>query len=216
MYLLLRPAEPPARLSSYDEQRLRALLDAHGDRDSLAYFALRADKAAVFSQSGKAAISYRVVSGVMLASGDPIGDPEAWPGAIKEFIRRAQEHAWIPAVIGCSELGGEVWVREADLRALELGDEAIVTVTEFSLEGRSMRNVRQTVNRAIKLGYTTDVRRTKDFTDSELVNLRHQAARWRGAEVERGFSMARGRLGDRADPECVIVTASRGGTRPSM
>ena len=74
---------------------------------------------------GKAAVSYRVVSGVMLASGDPIGDPEAWPGAIAEFVALARRHAWVPAVMGCSEQGGEVWVREAELRALELGDEAV-------------------------------------------------------------------------------------------
>src|SRR5207248_4772148 len=81
-YLALRAPEPRARLTYDDEQRLRELLARQGTRDSLGYFALRRDKAAVFSETGKAAISYRVVSGVMLASGDPIGDPEAWPGAI--------------------------------------------------------------------------------------------------------------------------------------
>jgi lysyl-tRNA synthetase class 2 len=210
-YLLLRPPEPPARLTSEDETKIRRLLAGHGARDSLAYFALRQDKAAVFSSTGKAAVSYRVVSGVMLASGDPIGDPEAWPGVIREFIGRAEEHAWIPAVIGCSERGGEVWVREADLRALELGDEAIVNVPEFTLEGRPMRNVRQTVNRVIKQGYDTEVRRACELTESERAALCSEAASWRGAEVERGFSMALGRLADLADPDCVLVTASRGG-----
>ena len=38
-----------------------------GERDSLGYFATRRDKAVVFSPSGKAAVTYRVVSGVMLA-----------------------------------------------------------------------------------------------------------------------------------------------------
>ena len=84
----------------------------HGDRDSLGYFALRRDKSVVFSPSGKAAVSYRVVAGVMLASGDPIGDPEAWPGAIEGFLDEAA-HAWTPAVIGCSEEGGTVWTRGA-------------------------------------------------------------------------------------------------------
>src|SRR5581483_12069698 len=112
------------------ESRLRALLEKHGGRDSLGHFALRRDKAVVFSPSGKAAVTYRVVSGVMLASGDPIGDVEAWPGAIKVFMEEAQRHAWVPAVMGCSETGGEVWTREAGLDALELGDEAIVEVSD--------------------------------------------------------------------------------------
>jgi lysyl-tRNA synthetase, class II len=147
----------------------------------------------------------------MLASGDPIGDPEAWPGAIREFVRRALDHAWIPAVIGCSEQGGEIWVREANLRALELGDEAIVLVADFTLDGRAMRNVRQTVNRAVKVGYDTAIRRTRDVSADELAAVRVEAAHWRGADVERGFSMALGRLADPGDPDCVIVTATRNG-----
>jgi lysyl-tRNA synthetase, class II len=206
-YLALRPAEPLAHLSREDEERLRQLIDRAGDRDSLAYFALRRDKAVVFSATGKAAISYRVVSGVMLASGDPIGDPEAWPGAIDAFMDIARRHAWVPAVMGCSERGGEVWVREADLRALELGDEAVLDVADFSLEGRAMRNVRQMVSRVERAGYTTDVRRVHEMSSVDLQEIQRQAAAWRDTEVERGFSMALGRFGDVADRDCVAVTA---------
>ena len=210
-YLALRPAEPAARLTVDDEQRLRGLLDKHGERDSLGYFALRRDKSVVFSPTGKAAISYRVVSGVMLASGDPIGDPEAWPGAIAEFVEIARQHAWVPAVMGCGERGGEVWVRTAGLRALELGDEAVVDVADFSLEGRAMRNVRQMVTRVERAGYTTEVRRLRDMSPEEIAEIQRQAAAWRDTEVERGFSMALGRFGDPADGGCVAVTASREG-----
>jgi lysyl-tRNA synthetase class 2 len=207
VFLALRAPEPAARLRADDERRLRDLLDSQGTRDSLGYFALRRDKAVIFSDTGKAAVSYRVVSAVMLASGDPIGDPEAWPGAIRAFLSEARRHAWIPAVMGCGELGGEVWVREAGLRALELGDEAVVEVGEFTLEGRAMRNVRQMVTRVERAGYKTDVRRVRDMTPYEISDIRRQAAAWRGAEVERGFSMALGRFGDADDGECVAVTA---------
>ena len=206
-YLVLRSPEPVAHLSDSDDERLRVLLSGQGERDSLGYFALRRDKAAIFSTTGKAAVSYRVVSGVMLASGDPIGDPEAWPGAIAEFAREARRHAWVPAVIGCSEQGGEVWVREAGLRALELGDEAVLDIDDFSLEGRAMRNVRQMVSRVERAGYVTAVRRVGDLSRAEVADISRQAAAWRGAEVERGFSMALGRFGELADADCVCVTA---------
>ncbi|MGH3174141.1 MAG: phosphatidylglycerol lysyltransferase domain-containing protein, partial [Streptosporangiaceae bacterium] len=158
-YLFLRPAEPRARLGRADADRIRELLGKQGDRDSLGYFALRDDKSVIWSPTGKAAVLYRVVSGVMLASGDPIGDPEAWPGAIGPFLDEAARHAWAPAVMGCSELGAEVWCREGGLTALELGDEAIVNTADFSLSGRPMRNVRQMVNRVAKHGYVAEVRR---------------------------------------------------------
>ena len=209
-YLVLRPAEPQAFLSAGDEQRMRELLARHGSRDSLGYFALRRDKSVIWSPTGKAAIAYRVLSGVMLASGDPVGDPEAWPGAIGAFLDMAAEHAWVPAAMGCSELAGTAWAR-AGLNALEIGDEAVVDVASFSLEGRAMRNVRQAVARVERAGYTCEVRRVRDIQPEEGLVLRQQAEAWRGSETERGFSMALGRFGDPADDACVLVTAEKEG-----
>ncbi|TXS56247.1 DUF2156 domain-containing protein [Streptomyces sp. t39] len=120
--LALCPAHPAARRSRGDEERLRSLLLAHGRPGSPAPLALRRDDGVVFSPSGRAAVRYRVVSGVMLAGGDPIGDVEAWPGAIERFMDEARARSWTPAVTGCSETGGEVWTRETGLDALEPGD----------------------------------------------------------------------------------------------
>ncbi|WP_083974886.1 phosphatidylglycerol lysyltransferase domain-containing protein [Kitasatospora mediocidica] len=208
-YLALRPEKPEPELTAEEEVKVRALLDRHGERDSLGYFALRRDKSVLFSPTGKAAISYRVISGVMLASGDPVGDVEAWPGAIKVFMAAAREHAWVPAVMGCSEVGGEVWTREAGLDALELGDEAIVDASTFSLSGRAMRNVRQMVKRIERNGYSCKVRRVGELDRAEKLRIADAAARWRGTDTERGFSMALGRFGDLGDDECVVVTAHK-------
>ena len=210
-YLALRPAEPLARLTVEDEQRLRRLLDKHGHRDSLGYFALRRDKSVIWSPTGKAAITYRVVQGVALASGDPIGDPEAWPGAMAVYRRLAQEHAWTIAVIGCGEQGATVFKRECGLSALELGDEAVVDTRDFTLCGRPMRGVRQACTRVKRAGYTVKVRRVRDIDPTELAALATAAETWRGDAVERGFSMALSRLGDPADPDCVLTTAHRAG-----
>ncbi len=214
IYLAFRPEHPAARLTEDDESRLRDLLARHGGRDSLGHFALRRDKAVVFSPSGKAAVTYRVVSGVMLASGDPIGDVEAWPGAIERFMDEARAHSWTPAVMGCSETGGEVWTRETGLDALELGDEAVVDVADFSLAGRAMRNVRQMVKRIERAGYETRVRRVADLSEAELDRVRRAADAWRGTDTERGFSMALGRIGDPSDGDCLIATAHKQDPEP--
>ncbi|GHC73460.1 phosphatidylglycerol lysyltransferase domain-containing protein [Streptomyces flavofungini] len=214
IYLAFRPEHPAARLTQDDESRLRELLVKHGGRDSLGHFALRRDKGVVFSPSGKAAVTYRVVSGVMLASGDPIGDVEAWPGAIERFMDEAKAHSWTPAVMGCSETGGEVWTRETGLDALELGDEAVVDVADFSLSGRAMRNVRQMVKRIERNGYETRVRRIRDLGEQELERIQRAAEDWRGTDTERGFSMALGRIGDPNDGDCLIATAHKADERP--
>ncbi len=210
-YLFLRPAEPAGRPSVKDASRIRELLDRYGEHDSLGYFTLRDDKSIIWSPTGKACIGYRVLSGVMLASGDPIGDPEAWPGAIHAFLDEAARHAWVPAVMGCGELGAEIWCREGELTALELGDEAIVEVAGFTLQGRAMRNVRQMVSRVGRLGYIAEIRRVGDVPPEEIRRLVRQADSWRGSPTERGFSMALGRVGGRGDERCVIATATENG-----
>ena len=210
-YLFFRPARPAGRLGQQDAQRVRDLLEKQGDRDSLGYFTLRSDKSIIWSPTGKSCIGYRVVSGVMLAGGDPLGDPEAWPGAIHAFLDEAARHAWVPAVMGCGELAAEVWCREGELTALELGDEAVVDVAGFSLKGRSMRNVRQMVNRVERSGYVADVRRAGDVGCDKIADFARQAGSWRGNPTERGFSMALGRLGAPGDEHCVIATATENG-----
>ncbi len=211
-YLFLRPARRQDRLGGQDAGRIRELLAKQGERDSLGYFTLRTDKSIIWSPTGKSCIGYRVLSGVMLASGDPLGDPEAWPGAINAFLGEAARHAWVPAVLGCSELGAETWCREdGGLTALELGDEAIVSVADFTLQGRSMRNVRQMVSRVGRHGYVAEVRRARDIPREEIDRMNRQADSWRGSPTERGFSMALGRVGARGDEDCVIATATEDG-----
>ncbi|WP_443063721.1 phosphatidylglycerol lysyltransferase domain-containing protein [Streptomyces sp. NBC_00659] len=204
LYACFRSPRGLELLGEEDETRLRALLARHGERDSLGYFALRRDKAVIWSPSGKAAIAYGVGGGVTLASGDPIGDPEAWPGAIEAWLREARRHAWTPAVMGAGEEAGTVYARHG-LDALELGDEAIVDRSDFTLEGRAMRGVRQAHKRIRRAGYTVRVRRHEDIPEAEMAAATDKADQWRDGATERGFSMALGRLGDPADGRCLML-----------
>ncbi|MDT7847458.1 phosphatidylglycerol lysyltransferase domain-containing protein [Streptomyces justiciae] len=204
LYAAFRSRRAVDPLTDDDEKRLRELLDRHGERDSLGYFALRREKSVLWSPSGKAAVAYRVVGGVALASGDPLGDPEAWPGAIEPWLDQARAHGWIPAVMGASEEAGTVYARHG-LDALELGDEALVEVAEFTLEGRAMRTVRQAHNRVRRAGYTVRIRRHEEIPAAEMAALVKRADDWRDGATERGFSMALGRLGDARDGRCVML-----------
>ncbi|MER5769676.1 phosphatidylglycerol lysyltransferase domain-containing protein [Streptomyces sp. NPDC001985] len=214
LYAAFRSRRAVDPLTEEDEERLRALLDRHGERDSLGYFALRREKSVVWSPTGKAAVVFRVVGGVSLASGDPIGDPEAWPGAIEPWLGEARRHGWIPAVMGAGEEAGTVYARHG-LDALELGDEAIVETVDFTLEGRAMRTVRQAYNRVRRAGYEVRVRRHEEIPAEEMEVLLRRADDWRDGATERGFSMALGRLGDPGDGRCVMLecTDAEGGLR---
>ena len=206
LVVALQPAGGPHRLRDDERAQITGILDRWGGIDSLSYFALRDDRSVIFSSSGKAAITYRVVGSVSLAAGDPLGDPEAWPGVIKEWLAEAVSYGWVPAVLAASEQGAEAFHR-AGLDALELGDEAIVNVDEFSLEGRSMRVVRQAVSRVTRSGITVTCHRVADLSREVLQDVLTKADAWRDGEVERGFSMALGRFGEARDDQNVVVLA---------
>ncbi|GGX07803.1 bifunctional lysylphosphatidylglycerol synthetase/lysine--tRNA ligase LysX [Streptomyces noursei] len=203
---LFRSQRMEAALHGDEEDRIRALLSKYGSQDSLGYFATRRDKAVVFSPSGKAAVTYRVEAGVCLASGDPVGDREAWGPAIDAWLDVAGRYGWQPAVMGASEDGAKAFAR-AGLGALQLGDEAILHVAQFDLDGRDMRVTRQAVNRVERAGATFRVRRHAELTDTEMQEVIHRADAWRDTETERGFSMALDRLGDEQDGDCLLAEA---------
>ena len=200
----MMPAGGPHHLRDREERQVREILDRWGHVDSLSYFATRRDRAVLFSKSGKAAVSYRVVGTVSLAAGDPLGDPEAWTGAIEAWLDEARSYGWVPAVLGASETGATAYHR-AGLDVIELGDEAIVRVDEFSLEGRSMRVVRQADARCKRAGLSTACKRVRDLTEDERTLIRQKADAWRDGQVERGFSMALGRFVEPEDGDSVVV-----------
>ncbi|MFF4319606.1 bifunctional lysylphosphatidylglycerol synthetase/lysine--tRNA ligase LysX [Streptomyces sp. NPDC001568] len=203
---LFRSQRLTAALHGDEEPRIRALLGAYGRNDSLGYFATRRDKAVVFAPNGKAGVTYRVEAGVCLASGDPVGDPAAWTPAVDAWLAVARRYGWQPAVMGASEDGATAYARSG-LSALQLGDEAILQVAHFDLDGRDMRVTRQAVNRVRRTGATTLIRRHSALSEDEMQMIVDRADRWRDTETERGFSMALDRLGDRADGDCLLVEA---------
>ncbi len=201
---LMMPKDGPHGLSDDEDVTVREILDGWGKVDSLSYFATRRDRSVIFSKSGKSAVSYRVVGTVSLAAGDPLGDPEAWSGAIEAWLAEAKEYGWVPAVLGVTEAGAKAYHR-AGLDALEVGDEAILDIDSFSLTGRSMRVVRQAVSRCERAGLTVTCTRIHDLDDATRAEIRKRAEDWRDGPVERGFSMALSRVVEPADGEAVVV-----------
>jgi lysyl-tRNA synthetase class 2 len=207
----MAPSDGPHRLTAEEDERVRALLDEWGWVDSLSYFSTRDDRAVVFSPTGRSAISYRVIGGVSFAAGDPLGHPDDWPQAVQAWLDEAKVYGWAPANLGVSERGAHVF-HQAGLEVLEIGDEAIVHVSEFTLEGRAMRVVRQAISRTKRAGISVEVHRVRDLDAVQREQLRAKAIDWRGDTIERGFAMALGRFGqDRDDAGVVVVATAQDG-----
>ena len=172
--------------------------------DTLSPFALRADKSYFFAQQDEAFLAYRVVGGVAIVSGDPIGKPAALEPLLARFLVFAHGRGWRVAVLGASEAALPLY-RGLGLRAVYHGDEAVLDVDAFSLEGRAIRKVRQSVQRLEREGYTVRALRPAEVPPPLRAELERIGEAWRGGEPQKGFVMALDTLFGRDDDGDVFV-----------
>src|SRR4051794_41484076 len=110
----------------------RALVEQSVD-DPLAPFVLHPKKQYVFSADRTAVIGFAVRLGVAVASGDPVGRPEAWPGAIEAFLTLAARHRWRPAVLAAGGRARPPWGAPG-LRAGSVGPDGVVPPGGWTLD----------------------------------------------------------------------------------
>jgi lysyl-tRNA synthetase class 2 len=188
VWLALRPRDCAVSQHVADRRDARRLVERHG-RDSLAYFALRRDKSYFFNEERTAFLAYRAVGGVALVSGDPVGDAAAAPALLADFARHCHAHAWRVAALGVARSQLADW-HAIGLRTIYVGDEAVVHPARFSLDGRPIRKVRQSVTRLRKAGHTARVVRARELSLEQRREIERVSRTWLRGQPERGFSMA--------------------------
>jgi lysylphosphatidylglycerol synthetase-like protein (DUF2156 family) len=169
--------------------------------DTLSYFALRDDKQHWFWKD--TLVAFAVHNGVCLVSPDPIGPVCERAAAWQAFREFADENGWPVAVMGAAE----TWLptyRASGMRDLYVGDEAIVDVRRFNLQGGRMKGLRQAVNRIAKYGYRIEFHDPSRLAPALERELRMLMTESRRGEVERGFSMTLGRMFS-PDDDCLLL-----------
>jgi lysyl-tRNA synthetase class 2 len=199
----LAPWRYRLRQEAKERELVRAVVAEWG-ADTLAPFALRGDKSYFFAEDERALLAYRVVGGVAIVSGDPIGPPGELCRLVGRFLDFAHERGWRVAVLGASEPALGLYGTHG-LRALYHGDEAVVDTRSFSLDGRPIRKVRQSVHRLERAGFTAAVLRPSEVVPALRDELEAVAREWRGTNPERGFAMALDALFGLGDEEAVFA-----------
>jgi lysyl-tRNA synthetase class 2 len=184
----LRPFGQAVAQTVGERRVARSLVEAYGS-DSLSFFALRRDKTYLFSPSRNAFLAYRVIGGTALVSGDPVGDEAEIDALLAELRRLVRARGWRLGVVGASDAFLERY-RALGLKAIPIGEEAVLRPDEFSLEGRAIRKVRQSVTRLRKAGYGFRVVPADAADPAVRAEVEAVSDEWRGDQPERGFSMA--------------------------
>jgi lysyl-tRNA synthetase class 2 len=208
LWLWLRP-HTVAPTGRDERERAAELVQEHG-RDSLSYFSLRRDKSYFFSPSGRSFLAYRVIGRTALIAGDPIGEHGERADLMREFVRVAHSKGWRVAIAGASNEALEDYAA-IGFKSMYLGDEAVIQPATFSLDGRAIRKVRQSVSRLEKSGYEVRVLATADADESLRAELRAVSEEWRGNWPERGFAMAMDAVFLYPDTVLAVAVAPDGG-----
>jgi lysyl-tRNA synthetase, class II len=205
-YVIFRPLAAPRGLPGPDARAAAAELVRSYGTDTLSFFKLRADKQYFFSADNRAFVGYRIENGVLLLSGDPVGPEASFPGLLHELQAFAEVRGLRLGAVGASERMCPLY-DTLGLRAIYLGDEAIVDLQAFSLQGRPIRKVRQSVTRLTKAGYRAEVHDVGALDASTMDEIEHVLERGREGAPERGFSMAMDSIRGARCRETLVVLA---------
>jgi lysyl-tRNA synthetase class 2 len=186
---LLRPQPAENGHVEHEYRAAQAIVDRHG-QDSLSPFILRPDKALQFAAGG--VLSYRVIGGTAIVSADPVAPDGAASEVLASFLPIARSRGWQVVLWGASARHLDDY-RRLGLRTICVGEEAFVDPARFTLEGRSVRKLRQSVHRVARRGWEVKVLEGRHI-GLELENeLEALEARWRDAHPHlHGFAMGMG------------------------
>lgn len=209
--LLFRPHGEPSPPSEEERRRARRLVERYGS-DGIAYFNLRKDKN-LFFLDGRSFLAYRCWGGTVLVTGDPVGQPGSAAETMVRFRNFCFSRGWRLACLGAGP--GHLEVYEGmGLRSLCYGEEAVVELGDFTLEGRKHKSLRHAVRKWERMGTRMEFM----FNAGIPSHLRHElqdiSRSWRGNNPETGFSMGLGRLLHSEDPDCLLAVAYDRDERP--
>ncbi len=193
-FALFRPVIHEYSTLPRERRHARGIIERHG-RTSLDFFKLWPDKSYFFSPTGRTFIAYGVAGHVALTLGDPVGPEEEIAPTIRAFLQMCFENEW---AVGFHQTLPDFLpiYRNMRLKKLKIGDDAIVDVREFTLEGKRGKEFRSKVRLLENTGIHV-VEYAAPVPDDVLDRLKQVSDEWLRipGRRERGFTLG---LFDRA------------------
>ncbi|MBD2605766.1 bifunctional lysylphosphatidylglycerol flippase/synthetase MprF [Scytonema hofmannii FACHB-248] len=151
LFMLLRPVLSRNHALEVERKRAKEIVEQYG-KSSLARFTLFDDKTYYFSPSGKSFIGYVAKGRGAIALGDPIGPLEERQEVIVGFQLFCEKNDWYPAFYQTLPDDLDIY-KSLGYRTVQIGEEAIVDLYSFTLQGKANQNLRNALNRLTKSGH---------------------------------------------------------------
>ena len=189
-HLFLRRRHPAPRLPTADELALARAIVARSPRAD-ASLALLGDKPLLFNPARTAFLMFGVTGRSWVALGDAVGPPEEREELAWRFREEADRRDSLTVFYAVGEESLPLY-GDMGLTLLKLGEEAVVRLEEFSLEGEERRGLRRTWRALRRHGVTFELV-PADGVPALLPELQAVSDEWlaRKGVGEKGFSMGR-------------------------
>ncbi len=186
--VLFRPVLYRYTTQARERELARSLLVRHG-RAALDLYKIWPDKSFFFSKSRRAFLSYKVAANFALVLGDPVGPEEELPELISDFLNWCRDNDWRACFYQTLPDFLPLYARFG-LKKLKIGDDAVVNLELFNLEGGSMKKLRSLSRRLEKEGMRT-VYHPVPIPDEALEQAREVSDEWLSipGRQERTFTL---------------------------
>ena len=190
--LLLRSAPRAAPVSQPgDVARARPVIAATPEAPVAANLALLCDKRFLFSDSGRSFIMFGVHGGSWIALGEPVGPADERQEILWRFREQCDRHGSRPAFYQVTPESMPQFV-DLGLTFQKLGEEALVQLDRFGVEGPARHGLRHTLRRLRREGCGLEIVAAPDVP-AILDTLAAISAEWLKSKHvrEKGFSLGR-------------------------
>ena len=191
VYLLIRNLQG-ARLKvgeKFDYDRyLNLLKNQSGSKE--AFLSFLDDKDLYWLKNDEcdlACLQIRTVGDKVIVMGDPIGNEKYFDELLEKFIYEADDLGYN---IVFYEINKDITmkVHEYGFNFMKFGESANVNLEEFNLDGKKKKNLRKTINKLDRDGYSFEILQGP-FDGKTIKRLQEISNSWLGEGKEKGFSL---------------------------
>jgi phosphatidylglycerol lysyltransferase len=188
---LLRPAPPPPGLPNAEELR-RAEMLVTGSAAADAALVLLGDKRILFDERDSGFLMFQIRGRSWIVMGNPVGPSEVAETLAWRFRDLCDRYGGRPVFYQVSQEYLPLYL-DLGLTPIKIGEEGIVDLTNFSLEGSARAKLRQARTKVVKTGVQFDVVDTHALDDTLMDGLKTVSDAWLEAKQirEKGFSVGR-------------------------
>ena len=175
-YTLLKPYLSKAESDEDDYAKAQELIDKYGC-SPVDYFKTYDDKVLYFSDSEEGFISYKVSGTFAIVLEEPVcADQQKKMRILKEFEEFCAETGLRSAYYRVEECSLNLF-KSLGKKSLIIGQEAIIDLDNFTLEGKDKKSMRNGLNSIQKKGYRTKIYEAP-IKDGLLQKLNHVSDNW--------------------------------------